>query len=815
MVKHLTLFVAFLLVTLTSLSQAQSPEKQDTVPICLSAKITGGTPIESVRYLPNNLNPEGGSFLVSDSYPDIHLGAVAFVSLRVSSPGSLFLSYDNGNSFYLSSEGTIGTGLIIDSLTASNDSILLKARRPSGLTNLYSISSLNPSYRLTYLLGLDSAIFSRSSDTGRTWMQLPYSVPANPFNAPVTMQTDPTGQRVSVMVQPFSSRTFTRIVSSGDAGTTWRQVWPDSNLPQKTYPSDCEWWDAKRGIIVATQSSGGGYIAVTEDGGQNWRTVVSDTNQNYGSIFGNLAWNEYYTIVLQRPSTVILVGPYHAVISTDLGRTWTTRDSFPSILCQTVTGRLIAVSRIPSTSDLADFGYAHYSNLMYSDDLGANWHSATWNCHSLHLTAAAFKDAENGVLFSVSGLVGKTSDGGATWECTDSTVVYTTTAIARVLSDRGGEGGYYGFIPINYTIPGVFPGDTSSQLFRSTDRGATWKPLLSEHAPYTNVCAVSDGVVWLGGTGFVVYSRDNVFFGNRINFKTLAENTFIQPIRGGSCWVGNPKELYRTTNGGRVWSSNVAENIPGYSLDSSYQFMAANVNVVLAENSRTGRTYSTNDGGQSWHLGTGRIPTAIIDSTHWLYKAQVFNTEYETSSDGGVTFDSVTSLAGQGPFYFVDSLRWMSQQGIYTSDGGKHWKPIPGWQLANEVGKFTIVDSGTALGSRDNWGVWRLDMPWFKAAPSAVAEQATFGASIFSFVTLNPQPARVTSTVHFTLSKSAAVSLTILDIDGREVRRSGQREFESGQHQITFNVASLAIGSYTLRLQSGSDRHLERFIVLR
>jgi serine protease AprX len=76
-------------------------------------------------------------------------------------------------------------------------------------------------------------------------------------------------------------------------------------------------------------------------------------------------------------------------------------------------------------------------------------------------------------------------------------------------------------------------------------------------------------------------------------------------------------------------------------------------------------------------------------------------------------------------------------------------------------------------------------------------------------------PGRSATTIRFTLSASADVSLRVYDVTGREVARLVEGRREAGPHEVRWDAAGLASGLYLYRLQSGDAVETRRMVVLR
>lgn len=78
-----------------------------------------------------------------------------------------------------------------------------------------------------------------------------------------------------------------------------------------------------------------------------------------------------------------------------------------------------------------------------------------------------------------------------------------------------------------------------------------------------------------------------------------------------------------------------------------------------------------------------------------------------------------------------------------------------------------------------------------------------------------PNPFNPTTTISFTLSRSAFVTLRVFDIAGREVATLKQEELNAGLHRATFEARNLAGGVYFYRLTAGESSQTRRMLLLK
>jgi photosystem II stability/assembly factor-like uncharacterized protein len=247
----------------------------------------------------------------------------------------------------------------------------------------------------------------------------------------------------------------------------------------------------------------------------------------------------------------------------------------------------------------ADEGWVLIGQRLYwTRTAGRSWNDITPpDVGRFIIRAATFLDARHGWLVltrSDEYALAQTGDGGATWR------------VARLsLFEPGDVGALAGAVYVHFIDPQtgwlVVKQATSSNfsvgaLFKTTDGGATW-------------------------------TRLAIPIGEPVSFVTGE----IGWTAGGA--AGD--ELYRTQDGGQTWQPQTIARPSGqderrllYQLPMFEDARAGVLPVVVADGDETRvEFYVTDDGGQSWNLGTSapvereiapgtRVPLAVFDAEH-------------------------------------------------------------------------------------------------------------------------------------------------------------------------------------------------------
>jgi hypothetical protein len=403
-----------------------------------------------------------------------------------------------------------------------------------------------------------------------------------------------------------------------------------------------------------------------------------------------------------------------------------------------------------------------------STDNGNTWNPVKYNGLN-PITLMSFKDTLNGLASDGYDIVARTSDGGFSWQTVDSSA-YMYGHITRAF---GLDSAYYAFSPYSDSIL------NGAYAFFTRDRGATWQNILGNEQGYA--FAGLDSEYWVGGTGFARIASLYGLTGNTFIISNR-DSTHITAIDKNFVWVSDANELYAAPNDAMyvMFGVNVAQNIPGYVSSDSYRFFPIDRNVVYVRAPDT--VYATSDAGSNWMIAPA-MPDVALDASHWFVFTSDTNSINYTE-DGGQSFTTLTvPNANAHTILPIDSMRWYVY-GFSTTDAGKSWKPIPGWD--NKLGLYP-VDATTAFGEpianiakTDKAQIlWRLNLPFMTSTQADVAGHQQPASELMVF----PNPA--TNAIQVI---PATGEISILDPLGRI--------YELPRTANTLDISSLPPGVY-------------------
>ncbi|HEY3294007.1 MAG TPA: YCF48-related protein [bacterium] len=268
------------------------------------------------------------------------------------------------------------------------------------------------------------------------------------------------------------------LVHTADAGEHWQDV---TMNPQAYY--------AKVAFIDAAHGWLGGYnrMARTTDGGQSWQETET-------------GWNQYITGILPISSSELWVcsdmwysnpdGDSTAIRhSTDGGLNWEIKYS----------GFGSGVSDICMTSSLDGWAVGSSGLVMHTTNGGADWNRVQLGSDVFHYADVDFPDPRHGWIVGLttnrdSVWLGRTSDGGETWERLSLAMFGYISDLRRVTFTDSLHGWVLG--------SGFHPPE---RVFTTDDGGETWAPMTFAVGEYVDdMCIVNNSLGYLVGQNGVI-----------------------------------------------------------------------------------------------------------------------------------------------------------------------------------------------------------------------------------------------------------------------------------------------------------------------
>ncbi|MBK9312995.1 MAG: SPOR domain-containing protein [Acidobacteria bacterium] len=289
------------------------------------------------------------------------------------------------------------------------------------------------------------------------------------------------------------------------------------------------------------------------------------------------------------------------------------------------------------------------------------------------------------------------------------------------------------------SLTGWIGGDDGS-VFRTTDGGMSWRPLISGTRADINLIQFVDwNTGWMlgdmekSGLEGGKSDSDKVLLltndgGKTWRQKQLSNVTSIFFIDARTGWaVGRNATILKTTDGGEQWQAvSELEKLIGLPVESTtYNYGFSDIffldadhgwiigNFYGRDRNNIGGLYVTSDGGRNWkripltlqtQYSSGRFTPGVLHSVHFI--------EQNTGTVSGEMMD------GEGRFFFA----------IHTRDGGRTWQQYRTPSSATHFTQFIDLENGwtaafapregsaeaviydTALMKTDNGGMsWQND----------------------------------------------------------------------------------------------------------
>lgn len=299
----------------------------------------------------------------------------------------------------------------------------------------------------------------------------------------------------------------------------------------------------------------------------------------------------------------------------------------------------------------------------------------------------------------------------------------------------------------------------SHMLHRSTDRAASWTAISPD---------LTNGPV----PGFSTYATITT-----IDVAKTDSNVIMVGTDDGNVWV--------TTNLGASWI-DIKAGLP-HRWITRVRFDPTNHNIAYVTlsgfrlDSPLPHIFRTTNLGQTWQDISSNLPEAPINVVlvDPLYPNRLY-----VGTDVGCFF---------------------------TTNTGASWQAM-GTGLPNSSVNDMQIHAPTriALAFTHGRSMWELNLDDL----TAVAENREIPVRMELHQNY-PNPFNPTTTISFTLSRSAFVTLRVFDVRGRTVATLVHDDLPAGNHRNVFDGAGLASGVYFYRLQAGEAAQTRRMLLLK
>ena len=374
-----------------------------------------------------------------------------------------------------------------------------------------------------------------------------------------------------------------------------------------------------------------------------------------------------------------------------------------------------------------------------------------------------------------SGVVLRTTDNGSTWQGVGGGLLSSMTLYSIEAIDA------------NTAIVAAWA-SSGAYLLRTTDGGAMWDTVFTQPGGFINGIKMFD-----------------------------AQNGIAEGDPVGNTWT-----IVRTTDGGGSWARIANEPAQTGAEYGAVNGMAVwgNSNAWFTPGSSTNRIYRTTDGGLTWNAST--LPWSEFTAAIAFLSAQVgvagpgSGARIARTTDGGATWEPPTAVVG-GSLYGMaaagpDLYAATGTSVIKSSDGGLSWVQSYG----GSVGQIEHVSFFTSGGYASGWIVSRSGgIAAFYGLVTAIEEPDDQVPAVAVLHQNYPNPFNPQTTIGFSLSQAARVTLSVFNPAGICVALLLDERRAPGNHTVSFDGSGLASGVYFYRLQAGEYTCTRKMVILR
>ncbi|NUN09306.1 MAG: T9SS type A sorting domain-containing protein [Ignavibacteriaceae bacterium] len=573
-----------------------------------------------------------------------------------------------------------------------------------------------------------------------------------------------------------------------DGGATWTE----QDLGTGTI-YDIVFFDTLNGAAAGAD----GNVFVTSDGGVTWNILQTGlgAGANVYAIFKGTNPNELFA------------GTYGGRIarSTDKGLTWT-------ILSQSLTleeirnveylnGKLYLCGGSTTAAD-------SLGEVFRSDNEGATWTKLPFNPKYRIYTMDWIND--NVAYFGVRSGTGiyKTTDGGV-----------TATALSPGIMSSTGI--WYDIQFLNESVG--YAAGSSGVMVKTTDGGATWTEVVDPFgtsAIYKMDITDGQTIFIVGSSGKIAKSTDSGAtwaLQTSGTTSTLYDVDFVNTNIGFIC--GSSGRVLQTTDGGTTWTSAVTN-----STMTLYSVRAFDSSRVIVGGS-SGEILYTYDGGANWSKVANRIAGNTFYAAEFV-SANVYLVGSGGNVIKGLFDPSIpvelTSFSADASGQEV-VLNWTTATETNNLRFEIERKPSVGnWSKIGEV-----EGSGNSLSPRSYAFADKNVQPGaYSYRLKQVDYDGTFSYS--GTVTVNtgvpeeytlaqnyPNPFNPATVISYTIPVSGNASLKVYDMLGNVVATLVNEFRQAGSYSITFNADRLSSGVYYYSLSSGGKNITRKMMLVK
>ena len=354
-------------------------------------------------------------------------------------------------------------------------------------------------------------------------------------------------------------------------------------------------------------------------------------------------------------------------------------------------------------------------------------------------------------------------------------------------------------ISLNKVFARTWDGINGGRMFLTADNGANWTHIGSADSSIDILSIVMLNNDILAGTwnGFYRSTSGGTIW-NAVTTAGIPADTAIWSIAmiTTTLFAGTMGAIYRSSDSGITWT----EARSGIPVNARIRSIIASGNAIFACSDSSGVFRTTNNAASWTAINSGLTDKRIFQLAAMGTKlfAVTLSGVYISGDHGTSWAANSSSLKNINCFVVVNNQLFAGtdSSGVYLSaDSGGTWTSFNSGMPANTRVWSLAASSGDIFAGTSS-GVWRAP---FSITPVKKSGTTRLTCSRLQFMRQNGPRA----TLLFTLSSPATADLEVYDLSGHRILSLVHKRFGAGMQCVSFNIGSIAPGSYIIRLTAG------------